>query len=88
MTQEERKAYKVSIEQVAMPFGFKFTGHGCMCTGGQLVYDSYIGRSHFRLGVWDARGYWHLYENNTKIGFGTEPTYLQSELQKLWDLLN
>jgi len=85
MTQEQRNEYKMACERVALKYGFRFIGHGCMCSGGQLLYKAYR-KSTFQIAVWDARGYWHLYENRTKIGFGTDPAILEQQIQHLWDL--
>lgn len=85
---EQRNAYKIEIEQVLLRFGFTFDGHGCMCEGNPLVYSCTRGKTTFRCKVFDARGFWHLFGNKDKIGFGTEPSYLQTELTKLWDLFN
>ena len=88
MTIEQRNEYKMAVERIALQFGFRFIGHGCMCSGGQLLYNAYRGRSTFQFANWDARGYWHLYENRYKIDYGTDPNRLEQKLQELWDISN
>lgn len=86
MTTEQSKEYKAAVERIALEYGFHYTGHGCMCSGGQLLYNTNRGRSTLQIAVWDRRGYWHLYENRTKIAFGTEPETLKNQLKQLWAL--
>lgn len=88
MTTEERNEYKMACERVALKFGFQFIGHGCMCNGSPLLYNAYHANRTQQIAVWDARGYWNFYENRTKIGFGTDPAYLEQQIQQLWDISN
>lgn len=88
MTTEEKDQYKKDIESAANAYGFKFSRIGCVCSGSQLIYDTYHAGKHFELDVWHARGYWHLYEGTTKVSFGTDKIYLQQQIQKLWDLFS
>lgn len=88
MTASEKEEYKRAIEGTAATYGFKFSRHGCMCSGGQLIYTASNGSHRYELNVWHARGFWHLYQGKTKIGFGTSPEALQTKIQQLWDLDN
>lgn len=88
MTANEKDQYKRDIEQAAMPFGFAFSNYGCMCSGGQLIYTACHGNHRYELDVWHARGYWHLFQDRYKIGYGTTRESLINQIQKLWDLDN
>ena len=88
MTANEKAQYKSEIESVGKTFGFTFSHHGCLCSGGQLIYAAVRGKHRYELDVWHARGYWHLYQGRVKVAYGTSSESLKIQIQQLWDLDN